>query len=252
VSTAELFSGFRADPGTSGVFTDFDGTLSQVVADPAAARPVPGAVEVLHALAAAYARVAVISGRPVEFLVDTFGPQLFLSGLYGLEEVRDGVRMEHPDAARWRSVIDEVVREAADSAPRGARIEPKGLSVTVHYREHPEQRGAIEDWVRAAAGRHGLDVRPARQSVELHPPVDADKGTVLGTVSAGLDRVCFLGDDIGDLPAFTALDQLRGAGIATVKVGVVGSETPPEVLAAADLTVEGPAGALSLLRSLLP
>ncbi len=35
-------------------------------------------------------------------------------------------------------------------------------------------------------------------------------------------------------------------------MGVVGSETPPEVLAAADLTVEGPAGAVSLLRSLLP
>ena len=252
MSAAQLFSGFLADPDTSGVFTDFDGTLSEVVADPAAARPVPGAVEVLQSLATSYARVAVISGRPVAFLLDTFGPDLFLSGLYGLEEVRDGVRVEHPDAARWRSVIDEVVHEASAGAPPGARIEPKGLSVTVHYREHPEQREAIEAWVQAAAGGHGLDVRPARQSVELHPPVEADKGTVLGAVAAGLQRVCFLGDDIGDLPAFTALDRLRGAGTETVKVGVVGSETPPEVLAAADLTVEGPAGALSLLRSLLP
>ncbi len=48
MSAAQLLSGFRADPGTSGVFTDFDGTLSEVVVDPAAARPVPGAVEVLH------------------------------------------------------------------------------------------------------------------------------------------------------------------------------------------------------------
>ena len=252
MSAAQLFSGFRADPGTSGVLTDFDGTLSEVVADPATARPVPGAVEVLQALATSYARVAVISGRPVAFLLDTVGPELFLSGLYGLEEVRDGVRVEHPDASRWRSVIDEVVHEAAAGAPPGARIEAKGLSITVHYREHPEQREAIEAWVGAAAGRHGLDVRPARQSVELHPPVEADKGTVLGALAAGLERVCFLGDDIGDLPAFTALDRLRGAGIETVKVGVVGSETPPEVLAAADLTVEGPTGALDLLRSLLP
>jgi trehalose 6-phosphate phosphatase len=250
VPAADLFAAFRGDPTTSGVFTDFDGTLAEVVVDPAMSVPVAGAVEVLETLAGTYARVAVISGRPVDFLQQVIGTGVYLSGLYGLEEVRDGRRAEHPDAERWRSVITEVV-SASGGLPSGARVEPKGLSVTIHYREHPEDREAIDAWVRGAAAAHGLEVRPARQSFELHPPIGTDKGTVLDTIAAGLRRICFLGDDIGDLPAFSALDRLRDAGIDTVKVAVVGSETPEEVREAADLTVGGPGGALELLRSLV-
>jgi trehalose 6-phosphate phosphatase len=43
---------------------DFDGTLSPIVPDPDAARPLKGVVELLGRLAARYTAVALVSGRP--------------------------------------------------------------------------------------------------------------------------------------------------------------------------------------------
>jgi trehalose 6-phosphate phosphatase len=62
--------------------------------------------------------------------------------------------------------------------------------------------------------------------------------------------VCFLGDDVGDLPAYDGLDRLRDAGVHTVRVGVSTEEAPPELLARADVVVDGPAGALEVLQRL--
>lgn len=47
---------------------DFDGTLSPVVDDPEAARPLQGVVEMLGPLASRFAAVAIISGRPAAYL----------------------------------------------------------------------------------------------------------------------------------------------------------------------------------------
>ena len=52
---------------------DFDGTLSPIVADPADARPLTGAPELLAELARSFAVVAVVSGRPAAFLVRPLG-----------------------------------------------------------------------------------------------------------------------------------------------------------------------------------
>ena len=50
-------------------------------------------------------------------------------------------------------------------------------------------------------------------SVELHPPIDEDKGTALARLAADHDGpVMFVGDDVGDLPAFDALDALERSG----------------------------------------
>ena len=49
---------------------DFDGTLSPIVDDPEAARPLEGIVELLEPLADRFAAVALISGRPADFLAE--------------------------------------------------------------------------------------------------------------------------------------------------------------------------------------
>ena len=64
LSVTELLAPFRDDPTGTGVFTDFDGTLAPIVDDPAEARPLPGVVDALAALAGRDGRVVVISGRP--------------------------------------------------------------------------------------------------------------------------------------------------------------------------------------------
>jgi trehalose 6-phosphate phosphatase len=70
---------------------DFDGTLSPIVEDPEAARPLVGVVELLGRLATRFAEVALISGRPATYLAEhAYAPGVRYLGLYGLQEIRDG------------------------------------------------------------------------------------------------------------------------------------------------------------------
>jgi trehalose 6-phosphate phosphatase len=246
-----LLAPFAADPSGVGVFTDFDGTLSSIVDDPDAALPLDGVVAALEDLAARVASVAVVSGRPVEFLQRHFpSSSVRLSGLYGLQAVVAGERRDDPRAGAWREAVDDVVAAAAGDGPAGMQVEHKGLSVTLHYREHPDAAGAVRAWADRQARRSGLELRTARMSIELHPPVGTDKGAVVEELATGLRHVCFLGDDVGDLPAFAALDALRARGGSVAKVVVRSAEVDPRLLATADLVVDGPSEALALLRRL--
>lgn len=235
-------------PHRSAVLTDFDGTLAPIVDDPGAAVPLPGVAEVLGRLAERYAVAGVVSGRPVAYLVDRLGPGLSLSGLYGLERWRDGARQRVEEVERWRPVLAEAVAQALDQL--GSVVEDKGLSLTLHFRTCPERGEEMRAWAAAQADRHGLGVHEARASVELHPPVGIDKGTEVEALAHGLEAACFIGDDLGDVAAFVALDRLATSGLHAVRVAVNSDEAPPELLERADWVVDGPTGALALLEAL--
>ena len=207
------------------------------------------AVAALTALSGRCRTVAVVSGRPVAFLDHWFPPAVRLAGLYGLEQRVDGSFTREADALRWERVVAAAVRRAAE-LPTPVRAEDKGLSLTLHYRAAPGLAGAVERWADEEASRSGLVARPAKMSVELHPPVHLDKGDVLRRWSDGAGAVLFAGDDVGDLPAFAALEDLRSGGTTALGVAVLGAETPAAVRRAADVTVEGPAGLAELLSAL--
>jgi len=236
------------------VFVDFDGTLAPIVKMPEQARPLPGAAAVLAGLAERYARVAVISGRPVAFLAAHLGGvgATELVGLYGLERMTAAGRVSEagPDAARWQGAIDAVAAQAEATAPEGLTVERKGLAVTLHFRQAPDLSNWTAQFASSHAATSGLAAHPGKMSWELRPPVPTDKGTVVAELAAGLTAVCFVGDDTGDLPAFAALGRLRAEGVETLAVAVAGAETPDELLAAADAVVGGPDGALALLDAL--
>src|SRR3546814_18280112 len=79
-----------------------------------------------------------------------------------------------------------------------------------------------------------------------------DKGSAVEELVAGLDAACFMGDDVGDLPAFAALDRLAERGVATLKVAVTTSESVTAMVESADPLVDGPEGALALLHDPQP
>lgn len=237
---------------TAAVLTDFDGTLSPIVDDPADAVPGPGAVEVLGALAERAAVVGVVSGRPVDVLVRHLPDErLHLSGLYGLERRVDGAVADVPESQRWLAPVAAAAAELEAAVPPGVVVETKRLSLTVHHRRVPEVAAEVDALAEQVALRHGLTARPARRSIEVHPPETPDKGVVVEDLAMGCDAACFVGDDVGDLPAFDALDRLADKGLDVVKVGVLDEESAPELIARADVVVDGPAGAIAWLRSLL-
>ena len=222
--------------------------------DPGSARPHDDAVATLAALSSVWGKVAVVSGRPASFLVQHLhgaGSTEFL-GLYGLEQAAGGSSqvVTRPDAERWRQPVAAAAADAERELPVGTSVERKGLTVTLHYRAAPEARPDVERIAALVARTHELEAHDGKMSVELRPPVRVDKGTVISELASGLGAVAFAGDDIGDLPAFVALDRLRAGGAATLSIASGGPETPAPVVEAADLTVDGPDGILDVLRRL--
>jgi len=249
---ARLHPGFaelRRRRDRAAVVVDFDGTLARIVDDPALARPLPGTLPVLRALVHRCRVVAVVSGRPAAFLAAHLAVDgLVRVGSYGLEEVTPRGIVHAPEAAAWAEAVQAVTARARADAPSGVLVEDKGFSVTLHYRTAP----SAEAWIRAFAGEQaaatGLVEHDARRSVELRPPCANDKGGAVAAIlgRSAADAACVCGDDIGDLPAFAAVDGLELA----VRVAVHSDEMPATLAAAADVVVDGPVEVLEVLRYL--
>jgi trehalose 6-phosphate phosphatase len=243
-----LLDPLRSDPGSAGLFVDFDGTLSEIAVTPELARPVAEVPTVLADLALRFAVVAVVTGREradAERLLAVPGVRVF--GLYGAE---DGNVVLQPVPADLRHAVSA----AAAQAP-GARIEDKGSSIAVHLRNAIEREDAaarLEPLLRNAVEAYGYIVVRGRMVLEVAPSAMGDKGGPVRAAAATqqLRSVLYAGDDLSDLAAFAALDELRARGVHTVKVAVASAEGPSELVANADLIVHGPAGFLKVLRSL--
>jgi trehalose 6-phosphate phosphatase len=242
------------DPPASALVTDFDGTLAPIVPDPETAEAVPGAVQALASLARHFGVVAVISGRPASFLarrLEHAGPAVRLFGVYGMEWIEDGSVHHAPQAAPWREPAAAVADAArTELAGTGVGIEDKGSTVTVHWRRAPDAQDRALEFSRTWAARTGLVVQAGRRSLEFRPPIDIDKGVVMERLGRGRRAACFFGDDIGDLAAFAALDRLAAHGTRTVRLAVADEETPPSLVDAADVVVDGPYEAVALLQAL--
>jgi trehalose 6-phosphate phosphatase len=179
-------------PGDTAIVTDFDGTLAPIVDDPGEARAVDGAADVMAQLADRFGVVAVVSGRPVSFLRQHLVPRAGahptqLVGLYGLEwSGSDGVVHYQPGVERWRPVVDEAVGRLGALTRIGARVEPKGLTLAVHWREAPEAArpaaAAVDAEVARTPGPSGPYVHRAATAVGrrqgIHPAWTG--GRVLG------------------------------------------------------------------------
>lgn len=240
---------FLDAPARAGVFLDFDGVLADIAPTPDGAVPRPGIPELLLALQARLGRVAIVSGRPVSYLAPHVPPPVDIVGLYGLESRIGGQTTTLPEAEHWRPIIGELITDAV--ARFGAAVvEPKGLSLTIHYRGDETLAEPMHAWVRDASARTGAEARAAKRSFEVHPPIERDKGTAVVELAQTLDLVAYFGDDLGDLPAFDGLDALTADGVATIRVAVASAEAPAALLDRADHVVDGPAGAQALLTDL--
>lgn len=253
-----------AEPARAIVAVDYDGTLAPIVANPGQAVPHADAVGVLGAVAGVVGAVAVVTGRPVSDVLDLGGmraaaglERLVILGQYGLEryDAATGRRTTsalHPGVSVVRGRLPALLEVAGVSAELA--VEDKGQSLVVHTRRLPHPERTLERLrapLAALAEQAGLEAVPGRLVLELRPP-GIDKGQALTAFVRERDgaAVLFAGDDVGDLPAYDAVDRLRSDGVPGVTVCSASAEVSA-LRERADVVVDGPEGVVALLRALV-
>ncbi|HEX6548242.1 MAG TPA: trehalose-phosphatase [Candidatus Dormibacteraeota bacterium] len=223
------------------IATDFDGTLAAIVPEPADARPLPGAIEVLQELVPRVLRVAIVSGRSTADLQRLLPVEgLLLLGDYGQPDSRPS---DLDALGRFNLAAAELVARFP-----GLQLEEKPASTSLHFRARPAPGPELLDQAQKLAEPLGLAVRRGRLVVEVLPG-GWDKARALRHLLEELAPKAALygGDDYGDRGCFEYLASLEMPHLA---VGVSSPETPAEVFAACDLVVEGPERYLELFTRL--
>ncbi len=211
----------RLDTEKATVLMDFDGTLVDIVGDPAAAKPADD-IEATLAGLAEQCPVAILSGRDLDDLRSRVAVDgLWYAGSHGFELLApDGSRHVHdagPDAEQALiRAADELGRRLLHAVP-GTLVEHKRYAVAVHHRNvAADAVPGVVSAVHDVARQVGLRVTTGRKVTELRPDVDWDKGRAVQWI---LDRIgtpampIYLGDDLTDEDAF---DAVSGAGLAIV------------------------------------
>ena len=271
-----------ATPGGLLVVCDFDGTLAPISLDPTAPAILPAARHALRRLARIARRrpdrlaLAILSGRTA---LDVAG-RVRVGGLTYLGDhgIQGGHLPVGVAAERLRVAHDPhlaghhpVARRLGDEVERllgGAAwlfVEAKGPSVAFHYRAADDVVAARARII-AALDDAGAALPTAlrgprfrhvegRRIVELRPEDAGAKGEAVARLleGHGSTAALIIGDDRSDAEAFAVVTRERDAGrlAASLLLGVHGArETPPELLAAANLILPEPAASAVVLRAL--
>lgn len=210
------------------LMTDYDGTLTPIVRNPRNARLSPRVRAHLETLTRSPGvRVAVISGRD---LADVRGrvavPEAIYAGCHGLEIEGPNLAFIHPDAEAQREAVRAIAETLTRRAGtiRGMKVEPKRLSVAVHYREvTDEHRHDVENELARAIQAPGVSLKVIHglKVIEILPHVGWTKGQcalwirdrLLHELSAPV-KVLYMGDDWMEEDAF---EMLSGQAL-TVRV----------------------------------
>ena len=213
------------------VCLDFDGTLSRIVEDPAEARIHPDGPEVLAALGARVLGIAIVTGRPARDVIvlgglellstqlESTGGWVLVRGQYGAERWdSDSGEVESPDEAPGLAELRDRLPDLLDEAETpDARVEDKGLALAVHTRQLEDADPAADrlaELLAPVAKELDLALEPGRMVVEMRAP-GMDKGGVVRELveEHQPSAVVFVGDDLGDLPGFAAVEELRAGGL---------------------------------------
>jgi trehalose 6-phosphate phosphatase len=161
----------------------------------------------------------------------------------------DGEVVTEPAALPWVPAMADLAERAGAELPDAVLVEYKRLSVALHYRTAPQLADTVERWGHEQAERMGLRIQAGRMVIELKPPVDQDKGMVIGEGVRNAGCAWYFGDDMSDIKAFDALRAREAVDPAFfgMCIAVANPETGDEVSSAADLTLPSPEAVATFL-----
>lgn len=206
---------------------DYDGTLTPIVKKPELANLSPQVKECLQGMAESpHLTLGIISGRTLEDLQEKVGiGGIIYAGNHGLEIEGPGITYVNPVAKKAKpllhSLCQDISKELADI--KGAIIEDKGLTLSLHYRLVDEaQVGELNrifcEIAKSFAAPGRIKVGKGKKVYEVKPAVDWDKGKAIAFIAQNLSwesepLTIFLGDDITDYDGFHMVDNSGGISI---------------------------------------
>jgi len=230
-----------------GLIFDVDGTIAEIAPTAKEVKVTPGCKKHLRSLVKRLPLVAAISGRLTKVLRDLVGvDSIVYNGNHGLERWTEGKVEVRQEAQEYVEKIAAIIKELGPILyPLGVVFEDKGAGLVFHYRTLPnreEVRKTILREISRSSAAQSFKVDQARAVIELRPPLEISKGSVVRELVEGyhLKSAVYMGDDVADIDAFDAIRDLsRSAIFQGLALGVVGEETPPEVAERADLLLGG-------------
>ncbi len=247
----------------AGVFSDFDGTLSEIAPTPDAAVPFTGASEALDRVAGLVDVAGIITGRAVgDVRSKVDADNLIVVGNHGLEWFEHGQHVDHEAGVAAEQAIFETLaatqrRLAEEVSTTHMLWENKRLTASIHYRnvDDPVEVGLkLLPIVEEEAAERGLRVSGGKMLVELRPSVTVSKGTALEQIigSRGLASAIFFGDDVTDVDGFRSLHRHRDEqGLRSVAIAIRSEDVHPEVIAEADVVLESVADTVAVLNRIV-
>jgi trehalose 6-phosphate phosphatase len=265
----EALEPLRSDPAHAAVLLDIDGTLAPIVRHATDAHVPEATRTLLIEISKRYRLVGCVSGRRAATArqIVAIGSIAYI-GNHGGELLRPGATRPEldPELTAWSERVREFAARVYTAEHQRARVrsEDKEAIAAFHWRGAPDEHAAAA-LVRKIAQRaqeEGFAVHWGRMVLEVRPPVALDKGLGVSALlqgASGRDDVSaircalYVGDDSTDIDAFRALRALVDAGTLELAllVAVGSEETPPELLAQADLVIDGQSGVRGLLEALL-
>jgi len=251
----------RAEPESSALLLDIDGTLAPIAPTPESAQVPAETRGVLESLARDYELIVCISGRQAADARRLVGIEsIGYSGNHGIEYLAPRAQAVEVDprigeaTKRVRAFAKRMFDDRLAAA--GVRFEDKQSVCAFHWRGASDEfaaRARLEE-IAVAARREGLLSHWGRKVLEIRPDVEINKGTAVANAltHTAATQALYAGDDTTDLDAFSRLRDMKSAGLLNVAVcvGVISDETPPPIAENADLTVNGTAGMFELLQKL--
>nr|MBA2706328.1 bifunctional alpha,alpha-trehalose-phosphate synthase (UDP-forming)/trehalose-phosphatase [Gemmatimonadaceae bacterium] len=202
------------------MFLDYDGTLREIVRDPAEAAPTPALRALLNRLRTVESLdVTIISGRTAEDLEAFVGD--YPVGLIA----EHGAAMRRPDSRQWEQLdrntdyswkeeLTRVLRLYERSTP-GSFVEVKRTSLVWHYRRSDPEFGEwkakhLTEELALLTANEPLHIRHGKMIVEISP-TEINKGAavlrIVQSASPEYDLIIVAGDDQTDQSMYRLILQ---------------------------------------------
>jgi trehalose 6-phosphate phosphatase len=228
-----------------GLFTDVDGTISEIAPSPGQAHVSPICRESLATLARRLDVVAAVSGRTAIETKEMVGvDDIIYIGNHGYERWVGGRIQLMPGIEPYMEWIKAVLADLEKRIDvEGVIFENKGPTASIHYRRCRNQEGALKAIMAAVeelTAGSDLRISQGRLVVELRPPLEVNKGTAVLSLmeERRLKGALYLGDDLTDVDVFVAFHR-EGLPFKGLAVAVIEDETASQVIKEADYTLNG-------------